>query len=40
MTDGTPSKGQLSAGRILSGLVMLFLLFDAGLKLAATEVSI
>ena len=40
MTDGTPSKGQLIAGRILSGLVILFLLFDAGLKLAAPEVAI
>ena len=40
MTDGTPSKGQLIAGRMLSGLVILFLLFDAGLKLAAPEVAI
>ena len=40
MTDGTPSKGQLIAGRILSGLVILFLLFDAGLKLVAPEVAI
>ena len=28
------------AGRVLSGLVILFLLFDAGLKLAAPEVAI
>ncbi len=35
-----PGKGQLIAGRILSGLVILFLLFDAGLKLVAPEVAI
>lgn len=40
MTDTTPAKGQLIAGRILSGLVILFLLFDAGLKLVAPEVAI
>lgn len=40
MTDQQPGKGQLIAGRILSGLVILFLLFDAGLKLVAPEVAI
>ena len=40
MTDTIPSKGQLIAGRVLSGLVILFLLFDAGLKLVAPEVAI
>jgi hypothetical protein len=40
MTDATPAKGQLIAGRILSGLVILFLLFDAGLKLASPETAI
>lgn len=40
MTDIVPGKGQLIAGRVLSGLVILFLLFDAGLKLAAPEVAI
>ena len=40
MTDQQPTKGQLIAGRILSGLVILFLLFDAGLKLVAPEVAI
>jgi len=39
MTDAVP-KGQLIAGRILSGLVILFLLFDAGTKLAAPQVAI
>jgi len=39
MTDTTP-KGQLIAGRILSGLVILFLLFDAGLKLVSPETAI
>lgn len=33
-------KGQLIAGRILSGLVILFLLFDAGLKLVSPETAI
>jgi len=40
MTDTTPSKGQLIAGRVLSGLVILFLLFDAGLKLVSPETAI
>ena len=44
MTDTTPGngpgKGQLIAGRVLSGLVILFLLFDAGLKLVVPEVAI
>jgi hypothetical protein len=40
MTDAVPAKGPLIAGRMLSGLVILFLLFDAGLKLVAPEVAI
>ncbi|MGQ2933790.1 MAG: DoxX family protein [Sphingopyxis sp.] len=40
MTDTTPAKGQLIAGRVLSGLVILFLLFDAGLKLVSPETAI
>ena len=40
MTDTTPAKGQLLAGRVLSGLVILFLLFDAGLKLVSPETAI
>ena len=40
MTNTPPAKGQLIAGRILSGLVILFLLFDAGLKLASPETAI
>jgi hypothetical protein len=40
MTDTTPTKGQLIAGRVLSGLVILFLLFDAGLKLVAPQFAI
>lgn len=40
MTDAVPAKGQTIIGRILSGLVILFLLFDAGLKLVAPEVAI
>ena len=40
MTDTTPGKGQLIAGRILSSLVILFLLFDAGFKLVATQSAI
>lgn len=40
MTDTTPSKSQLIAGRALSGLVILFLLFDAGLKLVSPETAI
>lgn len=39
MTDMIP-KGQLIAGRVLSGLVILFLLFDAGLKLVSPETAI
>jgi len=39
MTDVVP-KGQSIAGRVLSGLVILFLLFDAGLKLASPETAI
>src|SRR3546814_13678563 len=40
MTDQPPAKGQLIAGRVLSGLVILFLLFDAGLKLVSPETAI
>ena len=40
MTDIVPGKGQLIAGRVLSGLVILFLLFDAGLKLVSPETAI
>ncbi|HWV61827.1 MAG TPA: DoxX family protein [Sphingopyxis sp.] len=44
MTDtppgNRPGKGQLIAGRVLSGLVILFLLFDAGLKLVSPETAI
>lgn len=40
MTDAVPAKGQLIAGRVLSGLVILFLLFDAGLKLASPGTAI
>lgn len=40
MTDAVPTKGQMIAGRVLSGLVILFLLFDAGLKLASPETAI
>ncbi|KTE39008.1 MULTISPECIES: DoxX family protein [unclassified Sphingopyxis] len=40
MTDAVPTKGQTIAGRILSGLVILFLLFDAGLKLASPATAI
>ena len=39
MTDMIP-KGQMTVGRILSGLVILFLLFDAGLKLVSPETAI
>lgn len=39
MTDQQTGKGQLIAGHILSGLVVLFLLFDAGLKLVAPHVA-
>ena len=40
MTDAVPAKGQSIAGHILSGLVILFLLFDAGLKLASPATAI
>ena len=40
MTDAIPPKGQLIAGHVLSGLVILFLLFDAGLKLIAPQIAI
>jgi len=40
MTDTPPGKGQLIAGGVLSGLVILFLLFDAGLKLVSPETAI
>lgn len=40
MTDAVPTKGQSIAGRVLSGLVILFLLFDAGLKLVSPETAI
>jgi hypothetical protein len=40
MTDAVPTKGQTIAGRVLSGLVILFLLFDAGLKLVSPETAI
>jgi hypothetical protein len=40
MTDAVPAKGQLIAGRVLGGLVILFLLFDAGLKLMSPETAI
>jgi len=44
MTDAVPSavpgKGQIIAGHVLSGLVILFLLFDAGLKLVSPETAI
>ena len=40
MTDAAPTKRQMIAGRVLSGLVILFLLFDAGLKLASPATAI
>ena len=40
MTDQQSGKGQLIAGHVLSGLVILFLLFDAGLKLVSPETAI
>ena len=40
MTDQQTGKGQLIAGNVLSGLVILFLLFDAGLKLVSPETAI
>lgn len=38
MTDSTLPKGQLIAGRLLTGLVIAFLLFDAGIKIAGLAV--
>ena len=40
MTDQQTGKGQLIAGHVLSGLVILFLLFDAGLKLVSPGTAI
>ena len=40
MTDQQTGKGQLIAAYVLSGLVILFLLFDAGLKLVSPETAI
>lgn len=40
MTDQQTGKGQLIAGYVLSGLVIFFLLFDAGLKLVSPETAI
>lgn len=40
MTEALPSKKALIAGWSLSGLVIAFLLFDAGLKLIAPEMAI
>jgi hypothetical protein len=40
MSDAVPAKYQLILGRVLSGLVILFLLFDAGLKLVSPETAI
>lgn len=40
MTDAVPTKGQTTAGRIISGLLILFLLFDAGLKLVSPRTAI
>ena len=40
MTGQQTGKGQLIAGHVLSGLVILFLLFDAGLKLVSPETAI
>ena len=40
MTDKVPARGQVIAGHVLSGLVILFLLFDAGLKLVSPETAI
>jgi len=39
-SESVPAKGPLIAGRILSGLVILFLLVDAGLKLVSPETAI
>jgi hypothetical protein len=38
--DSQPSKKALLAGRILSGLAVLFLLFDAGIKLLRLPVAV
>ncbi len=38
MTDATSTKGQLIAGRVLSGLAIAFLLFDAGIKIAGLPI--
>lgn len=40
MTEALPSKKAVIAGRSLSGLVIAFLLFDAGLKLVAPQFAI
>lgn len=40
MTTALPSRKALIAGRILSGVVIAFLLFDAGFKLVATQAAI
>ncbi|WP_411340438.1 DoxX family protein [Sphingopyxis sp. J-6] len=40
MTEALPSKKALIAGRVLSGLVIAFLLFDAGLKLVSPGTAI
>ncbi|ALJ11270.1 DoxX family protein [Sphingopyxis macrogoltabida] len=40
MTETLPSKKALIAGRSLSGLVIAFLLFDAGLKLVSPGTAI
>ncbi len=40
MTAAVPTKGQTIAGHIVSGLLILFLLFDAGLKLASPATAI
>ena len=39
-TTALPSRKALIAGRVLSGLVIAFLLFDAGLKLVAPQFAI
>lgn len=40
VTGAVPAKGQLIAGRIISGVLILFLIFDAGLKLASPATAI
>ncbi|ALH78837.1 DoxX family protein [Sphingopyxis macrogoltabida] len=40
MTEALPSKKAVIAGRVLSGLVIAFLLLDAGLKLVSPETAI